>query len=130
MPKFSNASRAALDSCDPRLKDLFLKVVQHADCSVLCGYRTEEEQNELVRTGHSKLQWPESKHNNFPSQAVDVAPYPIDWNDTNRFYHFAGFVRGMAAERGLELRCGADWDNDFDLGDQTFMDLPHFEIVE
>jgi hypothetical protein len=24
--------------------------------------------------------------------AVDVAPFPIDWHDLKRFYHFTGYV--------------------------------------
>jgi len=31
-----------------------------------------------------------------PSDAVDVAPYPIDWNDKERFYYFAGERWGHA----------------------------------
>ena len=27
-----------------------------------------------------------------PSRAVDVVPYPIDWDDRERFHLFAGFV--------------------------------------
>ena len=71
-----------------------------------------------------------SKHNQEPSLAVDVAPWPIDWNDSHRFYHFAGFVLGIAAALNIRLRWGGDWDSDFDLRDQTFFDLPHFELEE
>jgi hypothetical protein len=31
---------------------------------------------------------------------------------------------------GIESRMGADWDGDFDTKDQTFHDLPHFELVK
>ena len=57
-----------------------------------------------------------------------LAPYPIDWNDKERFYFFAGYVKGIASQMGIELRWGGDWDSDNQLHDQTFMDLPHFEL--
>ena len=41
---------------------------------------------------------------------------------------FGSFVRGVAYKMGVEIRWGGDWDGDFDLKDQTFMDLVHFEI--
>ena len=67
--------------------------------------------------------------------ATDVAPWfeekpHIRWLDTKSFYHFAGFVLGIAASMGFELRWGGDWDMDNDLHDQSFMDLVHFEIKE
>jgi hypothetical protein len=65
-----------------------------------------------------------------PSRAVDVAPYPIDWNDFKRFYHFAGIVRAVAHQRGVKIRWGGDWDSDFDFKDERFLDLPHFELVD
>jgi peptidoglycan L-alanyl-D-glutamate endopeptidase CwlK len=68
-----------------------------------------------------------SKH--LTGNAVDLAPYPIDWKNTKRFYHFAGIVLGVATEMGIRIRWGGDWDMDDDLDDQSFMDLVHFEIV-
>ena len=62
--------------------------------------------------------------------AVDVVPYPIDWKDRARFYHFVGFVRGIASQKGIKIRTGADWDGDHLFNDQTFHDLPHFELLE
>ena len=128
MPKFGKRSKAKLETCHPDLQRLFNEVIKHFDCSILQGERGEEEQNEYYRTGKSKLKFPQSKHNSSPSLAVDVAPYPIDWNDKHRFYYFAGFVKGIAASMGITLRWGGDWDGDNDLNDQTFFDLPHFEL--
>jgi len=65
-----------------------------------------------------------------PSLAVDVAPYPIDWNDRERFCYFAGYVKGIAKSLGTELRWGGDWDRDTQVKDNNFDDLPHFELVE
>jgi len=130
MPSFSQRSQNRLNTCDPRLVEVLEEVIKHWDCTILQGERTKEEQDEFFRTGRSKVQWPNSKHNSSPSKAVDVAPYPIDWNDTRRFDYFAGFVKGIATTKGITLRWGGDWNSDNDQSDQTFNDLPHFEIKE
>lgn len=130
MPSFGKSSKSRLATCHPKLQELFNEVVKNYDCSILQGTRTKEEQDEFFSTGRSKVQYPNSKHNKTPSMAVDVAPYPIDWNNTNRFYHFAGYVNGVADSMGITIRFGGDWDSDKDFSDQTFNDLPHFEILE
>ena len=126
MPQFSQQSLDKLSGCDPRLRDLFLEVVKHWDCTVLYGRRTREEQERLVKEGKSMTM--NSKHLFIPSQAVDVAPYPIDWNDVQRFYYFCGFVLGIAQTMGIDIRWGGDWDDDMQVKDNNFNDLVHFEI--
>lgn len=130
MPAFGKSSKQRLDTCDHRLQDLFREVIKVYDCSILCGHRTQEEQEDAVQAGVSKTPWPESKHNTFPSRGIDVAPWPIDWDNTKRFYHFAGYVQGCADRMGIKIRWGGDWDMDKDLDDQSFMDLVHFELGE
>lgn len=129
MYKFSTKSREQLLTAHKDLQSLFKEVIKGYDCTVIIGHRTEEEQNEAFRTNHSKLKFPESKHNSSPSMAVDVAPYPIDWTNTEAFYHFGGYVKGVADQMGIQVRWGGDWDDDNDLHDQTFMDLVHWELV-
>lgn len=116
-----------LQSCHPDLIRLFSRVIQSVDCAILEGHRTRERQKELFAAGKSKTM--RSKHLSDPSMAIDVAPSPIDWNDRERFMHFAGFVRGVASEMGIAIRWGGDWDSDFDLADNSFDDLVHFELV-
>ena len=104
------------------------KVLAHAlstgiiDFSVLEGYRGEEKQNEAFNTGKSKLKYPQSKHNMNPSRAVDIAPYPIDWNNRERFAKLAGVILACAHEVGVKVVWGGDW--------KTFKDLPHFELED
>ena len=129
MPFFSNRSRAILHTCDPRLQELFTRVVHNFDCTVVSGHRTEEEQNALFHRGLSKLKWPHSKHNREPSLAVDVYPYPIDWQDRDRFHYFAGFVLGISKGLGYNIRWGGDWDKDWQVRDNVFDDLGHFELI-
>ena len=92
MPKFGSRSKERLDTCDKRIQDIFFYVVQHFDCTVLEGHRSEGRQNSLFEAGRSQLRYPAGRHNTQPSRAVDVVPYPIDWNDRERFHYFSGFV--------------------------------------
>lgn len=128
--KYSDKSEANLQTCVLSLQRLFREVIKHYDCSILCGHRHSLEQQEAFNKGTSKLQYPDSKHNQFPSRAVDVVPYPINWTDTKRFYHFVGFVQATAVHMGIKIRSGVDWDRDNDLNDQGFVDAPHFELVD
>lgn len=127
--KFSHQSEAKLVECDPRLQGLFREVVETYDCTILEGHRGQAQQDADFAVGVSKLKWPEGKHNGTPSLAVDAAPYPLDWKDLKRFYHFAGFVQAIALRRGLTIRWGGDWNGDHDFKDQNFNDLVHFELV-
>ena len=124
MPSFSKQSLARLNSTDERLVRVFTEVVKYFDCTILEGKRTVDRQKMLVQQGKSKTM--NSKH--LKGKAVDVAPYPIDWNDRERFTYFAGYVMGIAAKMGIKLRWGGDWDRDTQVKDNNFDDLPHFEI--
>lgn len=127
MAKFSASSMAKLEGVDYRLQDLCHRVVLELhDCTVVYGLRTQEEQAKLVQEGLSKTM--NSKH--LTGKAVDLAPFPIDWNNTKQFYYFAGMVLAVAKDMGIKIRWGGDWDMDNDLNDQNFMDLVHFELVE
>lgn len=129
MPAFSTKSAAHLATCDDRLQKVFHAVIQRRDCTVLCGHRSMEAQEEACRQGTSKVHWPNSQHNNNPSKAVDVMPYPIDWNDRERIAHFAGFVLGVAEGMGINVRWGGDWNRDGVTKDERFFDGAHFELV-
>jgi len=130
MPGYSERSKDRLLTCDPKLQVVFSEVIKHFDHAILEGHRGRDSQNEKYRQGLSRLKWPKSKHNSEPSAAVDAAPYPIDWEDRERFHFFAGFVKGIAAGIGIEIRWGGDWDSDTEVKDNRFDDLPHFELVE
>ncbi len=130
MPSFGARSRANLSEAHPELQRVFNEVIKHFDCSVIEGHRGQAEQDAAFHAGKSKLKFPQSKHNKTPSLAVDVCPYPIDWQDYRRFYLFAGFVLATATAMGVKLRWGGDWDGDTTWKDQTFHDLPHFELKE
>ncbi len=106
------------------------EVVRNFDCTIIDGYRGHERQAEAFLMGFSKVRFPNSRHNVNPSLAVDVAPWPIDWMDAERFIYFGGYVKGIAAQLGIPIRWGGDWDGDFELKDNLFNDYGHFEIQE
>ena len=134
MPSFSATSKARLETCDPRIQRVLNLVVLYYDCTILCGFRNEREQTAAFNSGHSKVHWPEGKHNTAPSKAVDAAPWMgggVPWECARQFYHFAGYVLGVAKMLGISLRWGGDWDRDNNVAEkQSFDDLCHFEIVE
>lgn len=122
MPTFSTISAQRLATCDERLQRIFSVVIQHQDCSILCGHRGQIEQEQAFQDGKSAAHWPQSKHNKQPSLAVDVAPYPIDWNNLERWRNFASFVMGVAAALEIPIRWGGSF--------KTLLDMPHFELVK
>ena len=135
MPEFSAKSKARLLSCHPDLQRLFNEVIKWRDCTILVGHRGKEGQDEACRGGFSQLRWPGSKHNHKPSLAVDVMPYfscepHIRWQDELSTREFVGYVMATADQLGIKIRNGGDWDLDLDFYDQSFFDLPHFELVK
>lgn len=60
--------------------------------------------------------------------AVDLVPYPIDWNDLKKFDAIAKAMLQAAKELDVQLRWGADWDADGKLRERGETDSPHFEI--
>ncbi len=129
MPIFSERSRSILHTCDPRLLKIFVAVVTVFDCTVVSGHRGSHEQEDLFRRGLTKVRYPFSKHNSSPSLAVDAYPYPIDWKDRDRFHYFAGFVMATAESLSYPLIWGGDWDKDWQVRDNVFDDLGHFELI-
>ena len=128
MAKFGRKSRERLATADSKLQKVFNEVIKYVDCSVLEGHRSKERQNKLYEEGKTKVLYPKGRHNASPSRAVDVVPYPVDWNDRERFHLFAGFVLGVARGMGITLRWGGDWNMNFEVDDNKFDDFPHFEL--
>lgn len=130
MPQFSSRSLQRLEECDERLQEICHEVIKFFDFTVLEGHRNKETQDRMVIEGKSKLYWPKSKHNSLPSKAVDIAPYPIVWSDTGRFKLLAGMMFGVAEMKNIKLRWGGDWNGNWSFKDQTFHDLPHYEVID
>ena len=139
MPSFSKNSKIKLDTCDVLIMHLFYKIVENYDCTIISGHRTPEEQFELFKNGREEINgtWvvknrfeivtkcdgfiKSSDHNCYPSKAVDVMPYPIDWDDIPRIKEFAAYVKGFAANLGIPILWGGDWKG-------KFVDRPHWYL--
>lgn len=145
MPGFSKKSLDKLNTCHPKLQLVMNEAIKHYDFTVLYGTRTVAEQFELYKKGR-ELQpdgtWKKvgstvteldgktkkSKHNYSPSLAVDIAPYPIDWNNIQRFKDLAKVVESAAIAVGVKIVWGADWDMDGNIEEHKFKDFPHYEL--
>lgn len=125
---FGERSRKVRSELDPRLQKFCNAVANHWDVSLIEGYRSPERQLELYNSGASKVRV--GKHNTSPSRAVDMAPYPIDWNDIDQFIRFTYFAKGLIAAMNLPIKNGADWDEDNDYADHTFLDWVHWELTD
>lgn len=120
--KFSQSSLKKLNTCDNRIVLLFSSVIKEIDCSIICGARTRQDQENAFCSGASKLHFPNSRHNSFPSNAVDVLPYPFNgWDDLEQFERLAEVVKRKAKELGIKIKWGGDWKN--------LVDMPHWELA-
>ena len=139
MPKLGKRSMSRLKGVDPRLISVLQKVVKYFDITVIEGLRSQERQNELLAQGKSKTKF--GKH----VQGLAVYNFQtkkIDWDNRDDWHYLGGFVLGVAAVMGVNLRWGGDWsspslDKKVMMGkevrttkDNGFDDLLHFEIME
>ncbi len=124
MPKFGRVSRKRLKGINVKLVNVLNELIKIMDVTIIEGIRTEERQKELLEKGATKVKY--SKH--MEGKAVDVAPYPIDWNDRERFHYMGGMVRGIGQQLGIKIRWGGDWDSDGEIKDNNFDDLVHIEL--
>ena len=130
MPKFGKRSKERLEGVDHRIRMVLDEVVKYYDITVIEGLRSQERQDELVREGKSKTKF--GKH--VTGEAVDIAPYPIDWNSRDDFHMLGGFVLGVASQLGINIRWGGDWSSSSlakearTTKDNSFDDLVHFEL--
>jgi len=136
---FGSKSRERLNTAVEPLQRVAEKALSYGvmDFSVIEGHRTVERQKELYDQGLTQIDGVDKKgkHNETPSKAIDILPYPPSvngvnvWNDNQRFCVLAGLMYAAASELGVNIRWGGDWDGDGNNADSKFLDLPHFEIV-
>ena len=138
MPKFGESSLNKLSTCHPDIQKVMNEAIKLFDFTILYGYRNPQEQMELYKVGrklNDKGVWEivgktvtnldgtakKSKHNYKPSKAIDIAPYPIDWNDIERFKVMSLVVLKCAKDLNIKLEWGGSW---------TMRDYPHFELKD
>ena len=126
--KLSKRSLDRLVGVNHSLVAVFKKACESIpfDITVLEGLRTAERQAELLKQGATKVKV--SRH--MSGNAIDIAPYPIDWNDTERFKIVAHHMFAAAKELGIVIRWGGNWSRIDETVKPTssFVDMPHFEL--
>lgn len=136
MPRFSQESFSKLSTCHIDLQTLFYEVIKNFDCTIIEGYRNQDDQEADFAAGKTKEHYPHGKHNSQPSMAVDVAPYPINFADKLLSVWFGGYVQGIAQKLKDEgkmthsVRWGGSWDGlgRLDRAGQL-NDDDHFELI-
>lgn len=131
---FSDRSLDRLQTCHQDLILLMRSALLDPECpydiTVLEGHRNKEKQNQMVEEGKSQLGWPKSRHNSWPSMAVDVAPYvagKVSW-DWGYYHPLAAHIRSTwdrlqqdgATTGQYTLEWGGTW--------TTLKDGPHYQL--
>tara|TARA_B100001939_G_scaffold329369_1_gene325541 strand:+ start:10250 stop:10645 length:396 start_codon:yes stop_codon:yes gene_type:complete len=127
--KFGKRSRKRLEGVHPDLVKVAEECLNLMDIAIIEGVRSLDKQKDYLRTGATKTL--KSKH--LTGHALDLTPYPVDMTSDmgiKRHYYMAGMLRGIAHMMNIKIRSGADWDNDGNITDQTFMDLVHIEKIK
>jgi len=138
---FSSRSKEKLSTCETDLQKIFNKAIElsRIDFGISAGHRSLEKQKQYYDEGKSKVDGirVKGKHNYSPSKAVDIYAYVAGkavW-ETKHLCYLGGLIVGVAemllqqGEIEHKLRWGGNWDMDGEIiSDQTFQDLPHFEL--
>jgi peptidoglycan L-alanyl-D-glutamate endopeptidase CwlK len=91
--------------------------ISKEDFTVIEGLRTMERQRKLLAQGFTKTL--NSRH--LTGHAVDICPYPIDWNDHQRFTTVSQAMKEAAQKLNVPIVWGGDWKNGWD--------KPHYELT-
>lgn len=140
--KLSSTSNSRLNTCHEKLQEVIREAIKrtNVDFGVSEGYRSIQRQQELYASGRTKpgpiLTYVDgikkkSKHNVYPSQAVDIYAWvnKASW-DSRYLIYLGGVITSTANDLGIDIRWGGNWDSDGEIiTDQSFLDLPHFEII-
>lgn len=137
---FSKRSLDNLKGVHPNLVAVVNRALElsEVDFTVLEGVRSQERQDKLWAQGRTEpgpvVTWVKTAgahgvHADGYGHAVDLAPYPIDWNNTFRFDQVAKAMFAASEELGVKIRWGADWDMDGVPRERGESDSPHFELV-
>jgi len=90
--------------------------ITEQDFTVIEGVRNINRQRELFKAGKSTTM--NSRH--ITGHAVDMVPWPVDWNDLKRFEVMSEAMKAAAEELDIPIVWGGDW--------KSLYDAPHFEL--
>jgi peptidoglycan L-alanyl-D-glutamate endopeptidase CwlK len=128
MPTFSQRSKRARAELHRKLQELVDEAIKEVDFVILDAQRGRAEQEKAFKGGFSKAHFGQSAHNYEPAVALDIVPYPIDFNNVAGFRAIAKTFMATAKRLNIPLRWGGDWDMDGDWKDERFLDWGHFEL--
>ena len=116
--RLSNRSLQSLSGVHPDLVAVvkLAITITEQDFTVIEGIRNINRQRELYKAGKSTTM--NSRH--ITGHAVDMVPWPVDWEDIERFEIMAEAMKLAAKELGIPIVWGGDW--------KSFYDAPHFEL--
>lgn len=109
----------------PKIKLLMLEAIKTSpiDFTIIETVRTIEQQRINIAKGVSKT----IKSRHIPSnnksgycEAIDIAPYPINWKDIKRFDELGEHILKVAKKLNIKIRWGKTF--------TTLVDRPHFEL--
>ena len=139
----SKRSLGSLEGVDPRLVSIAKRAIKitQQDFVIIEGLRTREQMKinygkgrtvaELAKHGieakyakpkEAKVTWLNNPFasNHASGKAIDVVPYPVDWNDIGKFRTIYEAFQKAADELGVKIKWGGHF--------QKNKDYPHFEI--
>ena len=139
----SKRSLASLEGVDPRLVKVVKRAIEitEQDFVVVEGKRSREQMMinyglgrtaaQLAKFGipasyakpkEAKVTWLNNPFasNHASGKAVDVVPYPVDWNDISKFRTIFAAFQQAADELGVIIRWGGHF--------QKSKDYPHIEL--
>ena len=127
MYQFGKKSLERLNN--PKLHPSIKKLMEYAiktsplDFTIIETVRTIEQQKINVAKGVSKTM--KSRH--IPSsnksglcEAIDIAPYPINWGNIKDFIKLSEHIKKCANELNIRIEYGGDW--------TSFKDYPHYQL--
>jgi len=136
MPRFGRRSKSRLKGVNPKLVNVLNEAIKIYDFTIIEGLRTKRRQKELYDQGKTKVM--HSRH--MDGLAVDISPYPVNFEDIKRFFYIAGIIKVIGMRLGADIRWGGDWNKDQIFtsrglanktgtdSSQNFNDYVHFEI--
>jgi peptidoglycan L-alanyl-D-glutamate endopeptidase CwlK len=109
----------------PTLRLLMIEAIKDSplDFTITETVRTLERQKELYTAGKSRTlksrHIPQTNISGY-AEACDIAPYPVDYKDLNRFRKLSEHIKKKAVQLGIPITWGGDW--------KTLVDMPHYEL--
>ena len=116
--KLGTRSMQSLSGVHPDLVDVvkLAITITEVDFTVIEGIRNINRQRQLYKAGKSTTM--NSRH--ITGHAIDMVPWPVDWEDLERFNVMAEAMKTAAEVQEIPIVWGGDW--------KSFYDAPHFEL--